>query len=48
MTMETEFLELYKTYEGLLRNDGKEYKAIEDAADDLTQNRMRIRHSRIR
>lgn len=42
MTMETEFLELYKTYEGLLRNDGKEYKAIEDAADDLTQNRMRI------
>lgn len=37
-----QFLELYRTYEGLLRDNGIDYKMVEDEADDLTQNRMRI------
>lgn len=37
-----EFLELYRTYEGLIRDKGKDYKTIEESADDLLSNRMRI------
>lgn len=42
MTKTEQFLTLYRTYEGLLRDHGKDYKEIEDAADDTAQNRMRI------
>lgn len=37
-----EFLGLYRTYEGLLREHGKEYRTVEESADDLRQNQMRI------
>lgn len=36
------FLSLYREYETLLRDDGKDYKELEESADDLLQNRLRI------
>lgn len=36
------FLDAYREYETILRAKGLDYKTIEDSADDLTQNRMRI------
>lgn len=42
MSKELEFLELYRTYEGQLRDAGVDYKTLEEKSDDLLQNRMRI------
>lgn len=42
MTDKEKFLDLYKTYEGLLREHGKDYRAVEESADDLKLNRMRM------
>lgn len=36
------FLSLYREFETLLRDDGKDYKELEESADDLLQNRLRI------
>lgn len=36
------FLALYREYETLVRDEGLEPKDVEDAADDLTQNRLRM------
>ena len=36
------FLNLYRTYEGLLREHGKDYKSEEDTAPGSLQDRMRI------
>ena len=36
------FLSLYREYETLLPDDGKDYKELEESADDLLQNRLRI------
>lgn len=36
------FLALYREYETLVRNEGLEPKDVEDAADDLAQNRLRM------
>lgn len=36
------FLDAYREYETVLRVKGLDYKTVEDSADDLTQNRMRI------
>lgn len=36
------FLALYREYETLVRDEGSEPKDVEDAADDLTQNRLRM------
>ena len=37
-----EFLNLYREYESMLRDDDLDYKQVEDTSDDLKQNRMRI------
>lgn len=42
MTKTEQFLNLYKTYESLLREHGKDYKEIEESSDDKTLNRMRM------
>lgn len=42
MTRNEQFLAAYKAYESLLREHGKEYRTVEESADDLTANRMRI------
>lgn len=36
------FLDLYREYETLLRDAGLDYKELEEQADDLLQNRLRI------
>lgn len=36
------FLSLYREFETLLRDDGKDYKELEESANDLLQNRLRI------
>lgn len=36
------FLDAYREYETVLRAKGLDYKTVEDGADDITQNRMRI------
>ncbi len=36
------FLALYREYETLVRDEGMEPKDVEDASDDLTQNRLRM------
>ncbi len=36
------FLELYRTYETVLREQGLDYKTVEDEAEDTLQNRLRI------
>lgn len=36
------FLDAYREYETVLRTKGLDYKTVEDGADDITQNRMRI------
>ncbi len=36
------FLGHYRTYESLLREQGTDYKTVEERADDKTMNRMRI------
>ena len=38
----TKFLTLYRAYESYLREQGMEYKAVEDAATGQKQDRMRI------
>lgn len=42
MHQTTDFLALYREYESLLREQGLEYKQIEDNAEGQTQDRMRI------
>lgn len=42
MAKTEQFLTLYKTYEGLLREHEKDYKSLEESAEDLLMNRMRI------
>lgn len=36
------FLTLYKEYESVLREQNLDYKVIEESAEDMVQNRMRI------
>ena len=36
------FLSAYRMYEGLLRDRGTDYKQLEESADDLEANRMRM------
>ena len=40
--MESRFLELYKEYEGLLKEHGKDYRMVEDSMEGKVQERMRI------
>lgn len=41
--METKkFLELYRIYESLLRDHGKDYYSVESSSDDLKKNQMQV------
>ena len=42
MKKSEKFLELYREYESVLRDQGIEYKELEDNSSDMIQNRMRI------